>query len=138
MSKRLAVIVDIDGTIAEKGDRHPFDWARVGEDTVIGPIRELVKIFEMFGWAILFVSGRSDECMDETDAWLEDNDLDYEWLFMRDVGDYRPDEVVKREFYERDIEPEYDVKYVLDDRNKVVKMWRDLGLTVLQVAEGDF
>jgi hypothetical protein len=26
----------------------------------------------------------------------------------------------------------------LDDRNSVVKLWRDLGLTCLQVAEGDF
>ena len=27
---------------------------------------------------------------------------------------------------------------VLDDRNQVVKMWRENGLTCLQVAEGDF
>ncbi len=27
---------------------------------------------------------------------------------------------------------------VVDDRQKVVDMWRDLGLTVFQVAPGDF
>jgi hypothetical protein len=31
-----------------------------------------------------------------------------------------------------------DVFLVVDDRNKVVDMWRTLGLTVFQVAEGDF
>ena len=34
---------------------------------------------------------------------------------------------------------EYDVAGVLDDRDQVVKMWRnELGLTCLQVAEGNF
>ena len=33
---------------------------------------------------------------------------------------------------------QYDVEFVLDDRDRVVKMWRDRGLKVLQVAEGDF
>ena len=32
----------------------------------------------------------------------------------------------------------YNVKFVLDDRNRVVEMWRSLGLTCLQVADGDF
>ncbi len=32
----------------------------------------------------------------------------------------------------------YTIKFVLDDRNQVVEFWRSLGLTVLQVAEGDF
>jgi hypothetical protein len=27
---------------------------------------------------------------------------------------------------------------VFDDRNQVVRMWRDLGLTVFQVADGNF
>ena len=31
-----------------------------------------------------------------------------------------------------------DVYLVVDDRQKVVDMWRNLGLTVFQVAPGDF
>ena len=31
-----------------------------------------------------------------------------------------------------------DIFMVVDDRQKVVDMWRDLGLTVFQVAPGDF
>lgn len=34
--------------------------------------------------------------------------------------------------------PTKEILCVLDDRNKVVKMWRELGLTCLQMAEGDF
>jgi hypothetical protein len=61
-----------------------------------------------------------------------------EALLMRPSGDSRPDSVVKRELYERYVAPRHTVTAVLDDRNAVVRMWRDLGLTVLQVADGDF
>jgi hypothetical protein len=59
-------------------------------------------------------------------------------LFMRGDDDYRPDEIVKRELYEENVLGNYDVVGVIDDRSKVVKMWRELGLTCLQVAEGAF
>jgi hypothetical protein len=57
---------------------------------------------------------------------------------MRRAGDRRKDWVVKSELYREHIEPRYDVLLVLDDRDQVVRAWRGLGLTVFQVAEGDF
>ena len=60
-------------------------------------------------------------------------------LLMRKDGDNRPDQIVKRELYERHVVGLYEVEGVLDDRAKVVRMWRDeLGLTCLQVADGNF
>jgi hypothetical protein len=59
-------------------------------------------------------------------------------IYMRPSGDRRPDFVVKKEIYARDIEPRHNVWFVLDDRSSVVKMWREIGLTCLQVAEGDY
>lgn len=139
MSRRQAVIVDLDGTIADKGDRSPFDWSKVGEDTPIEPIVDLVDIFGNQDYWIVYVSGRSDECRDATLKWIDNIGIRYHgYLFMRREGDYRLDTEVKEEIYRDYIEGRWDVKYVLDDRNSVVKMWRSLGLTVLQVAEGDF
>jgi hypothetical protein len=46
--------------------------------------------------------------------------------------------VVKREIYRNLIEPKHNVWFVLDDRNSVVKMWREIGLTCLQVEEGNY
>jgi hypothetical protein len=57
---------------------------------------------------------------------------------MRDIYDSRRDSVVKREIFEREVRDRYHVVGVFDDRMQVVKMWRELGLTVFQVAEGDF
>ena len=57
---------------------------------------------------------------------------------MRTLGDMRKDSIVKQELYEQNILGKFNVSFILDDRQQVVDMWRSLGLTVFQVAEGDF
>jgi hypothetical protein len=57
---------------------------------------------------------------------------------MRAEGDTRKDSIIKEEIYRAEIENKYNVLFVLDDRNQVVELWRRLGLTCLQVAEGNF
>lgn len=58
---------------------------------------------------------------------------------MRNINDYTPDEVLKRSWYEE--LPFFDKERlvtVFDDRNKVVNMWRSLGVSCFQVADGNF
>ena len=57
---------------------------------------------------------------------------------MRKNNDFRGDEIIKKEIYIEKIKDKYNILFVLDDRQKVVNMWRDLNLTCLQVANGDF
>ena len=134
-----AIICDIDGTLAHMQDRDPYDYDKVDTDVVDKTIKNILRVF--YGnsdYAILIVSGREDTCKDKTIGWLSKNYVMYDELFMRKHGDYRPDEVIKKEIYDKHIKDKYDVEFVLDDRNKVVKMWRGIGLKCLQVAEGDF
>lgn len=136
-------ICDIDGTLAVMGDRSPFDWQRVGEDTPNKPVVHLVESLLLAGDRVVFMSGRMEQCRRQTEIWLCANISgvfipDGQQLFMRPDEDYRPDAVVKRELYEKYVKPDYDIVGVIDDRNSVVRMWRDLGLTCLQVAEGNF
>lgn len=137
MSKKACVICDIDGTIAEMGDRGPFHWDRVGQDKPIAVIINLLRILAAH-YEIILVSGRSDESMKLTLAWLKEHEIPYSAIYMRKRGDFRKDSIVKRELYDAHIEPKYDVQFVLEDRNQAVEMWRDMGLTCLQVAPGDF
>lgn len=137
------IICDIDGTIADMGKgkpgrRRPYDWDRVDEDDPIMPVIEIVKSLHEAGHEVLFVSGRMEAARLKTRRWLASLGLGRFPMFMRADGDLRPDVVVKREIFERDIKPLHTILAVLDDRNSVVAMWRELGLTVLQVAEGDF
>lgn len=145
MTKRKAIIVDIDGTVAIRGDRSPYDMTRVGEDTPNQPVIELVRTLHLSltsGIArpgrVIFVSGRMETARYQTEEWLDEH---YGYTFvlhMRPDSDKRPDDVIKEEIYRTKIEPIYDVLWVIDDRNRVVRKWREMGLTCLQVAEGDF
>jgi hypothetical protein len=57
---------------------------------------------------------------------------------VKQIFHNRKDAIMKEELYRQHIEGKYNIKFVLDDRQQVVDMWRGLGLTVFQVDEGDF
>lgn len=127
-------IYDLDGTLAIRGDRGPYDWDRVGEDTVNEAVAHIA-------WNrngedhLIVVSGRSDVCEKDTCMWLYDNSLKPTLLLMRKHGDTRCDTIVKEEMYNEHIKDKYNVRFVVDDRPKVCRMWRRLGLPVLQVGD---
>ncbi|MCP2336947.1 phosphatase domain-containing protein [Actinomadura rupiterrae] len=136
-------LVDIDGTVALRrtgpNERGPYDWHRVGEDLPNEAVITVVQALAVAGHRIIYLSGRSDACRAATNAWLAGHvGIQGEALLMRADGDRRRDTVVKRELYRRHVRPIGPVTAVLDDRASVVAMWRGLGLTVLQVAEGNF
>jgi len=64
--------------------------------------------------------------------------VNFDELFMRPEGDMRPDNIVKAELFDTYVRDNYDVQFVIDDRDQVVDMWRRMGLACLQVAPGDF
>ena len=134
-----AMLVDIDGTVALMGDRSPYDWHRVGEDLPNPAVITAGRAMHDAGNAIVFCSGRDEVARAETEAWLDLYvGVPYQALFMRPEGDGRKDAVVKREIFDREIRDTWRIVGVFDDRQQVVRMWRALGLTVFQVAEGDF
>jgi len=132
-----AWIVDIDGTLALKGDRSPYDWSRVGEDSLNRPVYLAMRGLGHVGLQVVFASGRDEVCRPETEDWLFQHGINDFPLFMRKEGDIRKDSIVKRELLEV-IAKEWHVVGVLDDRDQVVAMWREIGLPCFQVAPGDF
>lgn len=141
-----AIIVDIDGTVATHYDakgkqiREHHDYSQVGKDLPIPEIIELVQMYEDKGYTILFVTGRmgTKECRELTEEWLRSHNLPFDELWMRTDRDFREDSIVKFEIFKEHIQDQFDVKIVLDDRQRVVDMWRGQGLRVLQVDKGDF
>lgn len=88
---------------------------------------------------VWIVSGRSDEVRKETVDWLIKHNLGiWDRLIMRTAGDYTPDDELKRRWLHDGTIPKDRVFCVFEDRDRVVKMWRDEGLTCYQVADGDF
>lgn len=134
------IICDIDGTLAHNKDRSFYDEGeRLLEDTVDWAIAHIVTTYWKQGKEIFLFSGRKENGRDYTMQWLQKYGIPYHHLVMRAQDDNRKDSIVKREMYEKLIKGKYNVLFVLDDRDQVVKMWRhELGLKVLQVAEGNF
>lgn len=138
------IICDLDGTLALLNGRDPYDASTCDQDLVNPPV---LNVLRARAWGptetgIIFVSGREDKYRPQTERFLSKVGLcpcgkDIQ-LFMRRTGDNREDSIIKKEIFDDNIREQYYVEFVMDDRSRVVKMWRELGLTCFQVAPGDF
>lgn len=144
------IIVDIDGTMTIVGDRvkyiesEPKEWQKFydacGEDEVNDPIARLVHAVAIAGEAnVVFCTGRSEDHRRVTEEWFADNlGVAGVELIMRPSGDHRSDTIVKPEMLAAAGYTPDNVWFILEDRAKVTRKWRELGFTCLQVANGDF
>jgi tRNA uridine 5-carbamoylmethylation protein Kti12 len=134
------ILSDLDGTLAILGNRNPYD-RDFENDKVNEVVRHIfVNYFDdaYIDYKQIIFSGRSDKFKTVTEKWLTDNNIYYNILVMRKEGDVRKDVIVKKEMYEEYIKGKYNCQLILDDRNSCVELWRSLGLTCFQVADGNF
>lgn len=143
----MNIVFDIDGTLTLVGDRlndlKNKDWDsfynRCHEDAPNQSICDIYKQSYIFGNKLILLTGRRESCRQKTLDWLYRHGLAApELLIMRPDNDWRSDTVVKFEQLEKAGVKAKDVDLVFEDRNSMVKAWRDLGVTVCQVADGDF
>lgn len=140
------VIFDIDGTLADISARqhhvrrHPKNWKAffegMAEDKAVASIVRLCNILYDSGIYIVLCSGRNEEHRPETADWMARMGVKYHEIRLRADGDMRSDVKAKREMLkglDRD-----KILFVVEDRSRVVEMWRSEGLTCLQCAPGDF
>lgn len=137
-----AFMVDLDGTLAhmDRSLRGPFDWAKVGTDTLDQVVADVVNYVGVGAYEsnaamkVIVMSGRSAECSGETIDWLRKHNILYDHLIMRAAGDNRPDNIVKHELFNEFVRDNFNVRFVIDDRSSVVHMWKKMGLKVFNVA----
>jgi predicted kinase len=138
-SKPDAIIVDIDGTIAEVDGRSPYDYTLVSTDKPKQWVIDLVEGAERNGELVIFMSGRDSMCRQDTLNWIRKHtNVTAFKLYMRAEGDERMDAIVKLELFNKHIRDNYNVKYCVDDRAQVIRMYRSIGLNVLDVAGHTF
>ena len=127
-----------------------MDW-----DTPNEPVIKMAQMFAKEGFKIVIFSGRNDRGFVATNHWLTKHNVPFDLLVLRpdkfkanswpiadgnpatDEMRFMPDEILKKKMLDTFVDID-DVFLVVDDRDKVVKMWRDLGLNTFQVAPGDF
>lgn len=143
------VIFDIDGVLADCQHRRHFieqeppDWNAFYAACVADPLIErgaiLLRMLWNAGQHIVFYSGRSESVRQDTSDWLARYGLAWanaarlvDKLWMRPVGDHRPDYVLKVEVVEK--LPEWfglPISLVVDDSLAVVDALVARGFTCL-------
>ncbi len=151
MNKKT-VIFDLDGTLANidvRRDRSvkpngKLDWDIFASPTSImdwdkpnHPVIKLAQMFHNDGFRIVIFSGRNDRGFFATKDWLKIHNVPFDLLVLRPDKFKDHYEILKKKMLDTFVDIN-DVFLVVDDRDKVVKMWRDLGLNTFQVAPGDF
>ena len=147
------IIFDLDGTIALVDKRREvsklpdgkmnweewFNPSNIKLDEPNEPVIKMAQLFAEDGFNIVIFSGRSDRTKYSTRSWLSQNKVPFNKLVMRPhkTKNFVPDDILKKDMLDKYVDID-DVFLVVDDRDKVVKMWRSLGLPVFQVADGDF
>ena len=156
MDKKI-VIFDLDGTLAlidkrraiSTKDNGKMDWDKFFDpqniklDVPNTPVIKMAQMLDSQGFKIVIFSGRSKATYRTTRQWLIQNDVPFDTLQMRpndrDSGGkfhFMKDSDLKQLWL--DTIGKDNVAMVFDDRNQVVDMWRQNGLTTFQVADGDF
>lgn len=140
------VIFDIDGTLADISARQhhlmkkPKDWKAffqgMAKDKPIAPMLRLCNTLFEAGFQIILCSGRPEKYRQETEAWLANNGVNYHDLLLRPNDDHRSDVVIKREMLNRIDRAR--IAFIVEDRSRVVDMWRAEGFICLQCAPGEF
>lgn len=150
-------VFDVDGTVTLPGDRKKFlegekkNWDEFydacDKDEPNLEIIQLMNTLIRTGATILLLTARPERTREKTLTWMQ-NQTEFVGsdireattrLFMRKDRDWRQDHDFKKAWYESlDIDVRSRIVCFFDDRDRVVSMWRSLGLTCMQVAEGNF
>jgi len=156
-SKSNTVIFDLDGTLADIEERRKistkedgkmdwdkfFDPSNINLDKPNWPVIQMARILKNSGHRIIILSGRSKATKETTKEWLEKFGVPFDILKMRPTGHpfkWMQDDKLKQQWLDTLFpgDKKNDIVCVFDDRDKVVKMWRENGLDCFQVAEGNF
>lgn len=133
---RLDIVTEENPFKAFKKDWKSF-FAGIKDDTVNYPVMHLLMTYAKTH-PIVYCTGRDDNYRKVTQEWLDKWHAPKGELFMRHRNDSRADYLVKEVLLDFEVLTRYDILFCLDDRDQVVDMLRRRGLTVFQVAKGDF
>lgn len=150
--KTLTVIFDLDGTLALIDKRRALaakpdgkiNWKtffapeNIQLDEPNIPVIKTFQAMKAAGFRVGIFSGRDSISRKETESWLAEMGIAPDFFRMRPQGTFTPDDVLKKEWLDQEIGDGHEIMCVFDDRDKVVRMWRDNGIACFQVNWGDF
>ena len=145
----MRVVFDLDGTLADCSHRlHHLErksleswdafFAACPLDAPIEKVIAIARALHAAGHVLEIWTGRNAAVRAETQFWLAENGIPTTLLLMRNIGDHRNDDVLKREWLDAAATEGLPIDLVFEDRQRLVDMYRGAGVTCLQVASGNF
>lgn len=158
------IVSDMDGTLADCEHRREFshgekkDWNKFFElapqDTLRFDVSEDIHIARTVyedeirtnkvngikyrvghTLPLIIVSARPERCRKDTEEWLDNYNISYDMLIMRQDNDSRDDTLVKAEIFDRYLS-KLNIIAWFDDRPKVIRTIRGKGVNVIDVGNG--
>ena len=153
--QKSVVLCDIDGTIADTSHRLHYvkkpadadenwkkDWKGFFSQMEGDPVRQDVQnmLIQLYneGYTIIFMSARPENYREATLRWLQAHFLTFAYtVIMRRENDKRPDTETKKEMIEQHFPDLGVIHTIFDDRPSVVRLWKEMGLNVIDVGKGE-
>ena len=150
--KKDLVIFDIDGTLADNDHRvhHLYkpdgsrDWDAFFAEQAYDTLRKDVgHVYDLYAQdpniTIAVLTGRGEEWREVTENWLKMYGLtEHEMLVMRPLNDRTDDHILKLDQIKQWEQDGYNIIGFYDDRKRICDAAREHGITVFQMAEGNF
>lgn len=144
MTNPNIIVVDLDGTLCNSAHREhlaragqwPEFHAQLHEDE---PWQDVLMLLEaMNHFTLIGLTGRNERYRTATNKWLDKYDIYLDQLLMRPDDNWQSDHELKPDLLAWcGVKPE-DVVFILEDRDKVVEAWRNLGYNCWQVRPGGY
>lgn len=144
----MIYVFDIDGTIANNEHRshllpssdlhltsgwRDYNKACSGDSPIIPMINMMNTLAELS--TVYIMTSRSDEVERMTLEWLQDNDVEYDSIYMRSRHDNRKDYKIKEEWLNEISDGDKSNVVIFEDNPQVIKHLRSCGYTVMSVCE---
>lgn len=138
IGKPTCIVVDMDSTLCFNTTKRPWfgEGAAEGMKNDIPNSHVLDIIFTLSNtYPIILATGRDTSQEQVTLEWLANHEIYPNECYFRTEGDHRKGVEVKREQIEK-IASKYNILAIFDDCEPIVKMYREMGFTVLQPNKG--
>jgi len=140
-----AVVFDMDGVLSDAGGRQHLlerprrDWdaffEAVGDDALIAEVARLLDVIDA-QLRIVLLTARPIRVQRQTLAWLEEHDLRWDLLVMRDWGDYGSAREFKRDAVHDLRGRGFELRLAFEDDQRNVDMFHREGVPCVYIHSG--
>lgn len=136
--KPYCVVIDMDSTMCFNTNKRPWYGKGAAEEMIndienFGVCKTVLVLMQEY--PIIVATGRDTSQEEVTKQWLSQHKINPIKYYFRTEGDHRKVTEVKKEQIEK-ILKDYNILVIFEDSEPIVKMYRDMGLTVLQPNKG--